>query len=173
MNLILISGIKRSASTAQYNLVRLALEMAGYDVRLKGHSFDLQELNTLSDNEVILCKRHPFHKPMAKAADHIFLTDRNDEDILKSLDRMWGSGNPDRLERMRKHLKEWRKYTKENHVSGYNEIVNETYNTARAIIGILGLNVNTDDLLKEFNKIEPPQSGGIDPVTRLFPNHIS
>lgn len=170
MDLIIIAGIKRSASTAQWNLVRLALEMAGYNVLLRGHSFDLQEINSLSEKEVLLCKRHPFSKPIAKAADHIFLTDRNDEEILASLDRMWDSGNPNRLEGMRKDLEAWKQY--DHHYFRYFLIVDDPIFWARKTIEYLGLDIDHRDVLKEFNKIEPPEDKQ-DPVTLLFPNHIS
>lgn len=174
IDLIMISGIKRSASTAQWNLVRLALEMARYEVLPRGHSFDLQELNSLNDNEVILCKRHPFHKAMAKAADHIFLTDRPDEEIIASLNRMWDSGSQERVDRMRKDLKAWKEYS-DIPVFWYEDFVLNEMNWIAGVVYYLDLDFSIDkviELLEKFEAIEPPEDE-YDPITLLFPDHIS
>lgn len=165
--ILVIAGIKRSASTGCYNMVRIALKQAGYKVNIHGQNYKPQKV---PKGEVDIIKIHPFRRHIAKKANHIFLTDRNDIDILKSLDRMWGSGNPERIKGMRGDLEAWMKYP--HHLFSYDEIVNEPLQTIRAIIRILGLDVNPESVLKEFNKIEPPTEKQ-DPVTLLFPNHIS
>lgn len=170
IDLVVIAGIKRSASTAVYNLVRLALKMAGYEVTIFGHSY--RPRREPKENEVHLLKRHPFSKRIAEKADHIFLTDRNDKDILKSLDRMWGSGDPDRIEGMRKDLEAWKQYS-DIPVFKYEDLENAPVCWVEQIIEALELyGLNPYNILDEFNKIEPPEDKQ-DPVTLLFPNHIS
>jgi len=174
MKLVAICGIKRSGSTAMYNIVRIALTHAGYDVLIRGHGFDVAELEHVEDNQVVLCKRHPFSEAIANKADHIFLTDRNDEEILASLDRMWESGDPERLEDMRKHLNKWKEYTDEYHTFPYYKINNNPLELIYRVFDIfdLYLKANEKDVLQEFQTIEPPTDKQ-DPVTLLFPNHIS
>lgn len=169
MNLIVIAGIKRSASTAQWNLVRLALQMADYKINIHGQSY---KPRSVPEGEVDLVKIHPFRKYLAEQADHIFLTDRDDEEILASLDRMWDSGNPDRLEGMRKDLRAWKQYTDDKHLFQYEDFIEYPNHCAFWICDLLDLDINPKTLLDEFNKIEPPEDKQ-DPVTLLFPNHIS
>lgn len=169
---IVIAGIKRSGSTIQYNLVRLALEMAGYEVLIRGHSFDLSELDTLTDKQVILCKRHPFHEEMAEKAGHIFLTDRKDEEIIASLTRFNGNEPYEgRIADMRKHLDKWKEYSTHSmfHYRGWKKYPS-LY--ASAIINCLGVNIDRWELLEAFNELEPPESGQ-DPESLLFHNHIT
>ena len=174
MKLVAICGIKRSGSTAMYNIVRIALTHAGYDVLIRGHDFDVAELEHVEENQVVLCKRHPFSEAIANKADHIFLTDRNDEEILASLDRMWGSGDPERLEDMQKHLGKWIEYTDQQHIYKYSDLMYWDNWCIPWILKALHLEdkVDEDKVLREFQAIEPPTDKQ-DPVTLLFPNHIS
>lgn len=169
MNLIIIAGIKRSGSTAQYNLVRLALEMSGYKVNIHGQDYKPRKV---PKGEVDLVKIHPFRKVLAKASDHIFLTDRNDEEIIASLNRMWDSGSQERVDRMRKDLRAWKEYTNDWHCFWYGAWEVDPNIWATKVIFALDLDITSHDLLEEFNKIEPPEDE-YDPVTCLFPNHIS
>ena len=169
--IIVIAGIKRSASTGQYNMTRLILEDAGYQVNIFGQSHTPRRL---SPGQVDLVKIHPFNKKIAEAADHIFLTDRNDWDILKSLERMWGSGNLERLISMKKQLNLWREYTTDRHQFNFYEIANFPERCMIEIIQILKLSatVNLEKVYKEFRQIEVPKEQQ-DPVSLLFPNHIN
>ncbi len=166
--IVVIAGIKRSGSTAQYNIVRIALQQAGYKVNIHGHDYEPRDV---PEGEVDLVKRHPFSEEIAEKADHIFLTDRKDEDILASLDRMWGSGNPERLEDMRKHLNKWKEYST-SQIYPYYYLENDPLGFVRSITYDLALNVDYNKVLEEFQAIEPPEEKQ-DPVTLLFPNHIS
>lgn len=167
--LVIIAGIKRSASTAQFNLVRLALERAGYEVNIHGQRYTPRPV---PEGEVDLVKIHPFRKLLARMADHIFLTDRKDEEILASLDRMWDSGNPERLPKMRRELEKWKEYTDDKHLFQFEDFIEYPNHCAFWICDLLDLDINPKAVLDEFNKIEPPEDKQ-DPVTLLFPRHIS
>src|SRR6056297_3031181 len=102
--LIVIAGIKRSGSTAQFNIVRIALETAGYTVNIQGQDYKL------NDN-VNVVKIHPFRQRLAEEADYIFLTDRDDKEIEASLYRFNGDDVPDgKISKMRTYLDKWKQY---------------------------------------------------------------
>lgn len=170
--IIAIAGIKRSGSTVQYNLVRIALEMAGYDVTAYGHNY--RPAGNPQEGEAHLIKRHPFDKFIAETADHIFLTDRPDEEILGSLERFNGrKPDPARITGMRKHFFKWEEYSYIP-IYDYKMWQENKILYVACIINHLGLHndVKTSDILKEFNNIKPPETGQ-DPKTLMFSNHIT
>lgn len=170
--IITISGIKRSGSTVQFNLVRLALEMAGYRVNICGHHYTPRDV---PEGEVDLVKRHKFSEEIAEAADHIFLTDRKDEEIRASLTRFNGKAPYEgRIKDMRKHLDKWKEYSDRHHWLPYEAWQKWPKDYAFKIIGALNLYDEVDrmELLEAFNEIEPPESGQ-DPTTLMFSNHIT
>lgn len=165
-----ICGIKRSESTVMFNLVRIALKMAGYTVNIHGHDYTPR---TVPEGEVDLVKRHKFSKEIAEAADHIFLTDRKDEEIIASLTRFNGKEPYEgRIADMRKHLDKWKGYTDEIHYWPYYLWKTKAEYYTDGIIRALGLDLYWEDVYSNFNEIEPPESGQ-DPVTLMFSNHIT
>jgi len=159
--IIVISGIKRSGSTAQFNMVRLCCLHAGLDVHTWGEAY------TIKDG-VNIIKMHPFDKSLYNKADYIFTTDRNDKDILNSLQRVFG-GSKRSITWMRKQLELWRRKSIHMH---YDEIVNKPLECIYTIKNILGLDIDCEAVLKEFEAIKPPKEG-YDDETFLFANHIS
>jgi len=165
--IIAIAGIKRSGSTVQYNLVRIALEMAGYKVNICGHDY---RPRIVPEGEVDLVKRHKFSEEIAEAADYIFLTDRKDSEIIESLTRFNGKEPQEgRIADMRKHLNMWMGY-KPNHCFDYSLWQDNSFMYVEDIVNILCLPVDSNHVLKAFNEIEPPESGQ-DSKTLMFHNH--
>ncbi|NIU00774.1 MAG: hypothetical protein GWN01_07545, partial [Nitrosopumilaceae archaeon] len=154
---IVIAGIKRSASTACFNMVRLVCEASGEEVHTWGNAYQIKD-------GINIIKVHPFNKKLYNKADYIFTTDRKDEDILKSLERFSGGGNPKRLKKMRKNLELWERKSNKLH---YNHIVNSPLKCIEYIAEVLGVDVDCKAILKEFEAIKPPKKG-YDPETFLF-----
>ena len=168
--IIAIAGIKRSGSTVQYNLVRIALEQAGYKVNICGHNYRPREV---PEGQVDLVKRHKFSKRIAEAADYIFLTDRSDEGIRRSLTRFNGKEPYEgRVQDMRKHLERWLEYTSHSFLFSYELWQNDPETYAMCICSLLGVSVNHMNVLEQFKQIEPPEKGQ-DKKTLLFHNHIT
>lgn len=163
---VTIAGIKRSASTACYNIARISLEEAGYKINIHGQEYDPQDV---PEGQVSLVKIHPFKKELAQKADHIFVTDRCDNDILESLNRMWDSGNAQRLSRMRGQLAKWMLYTDPEYYFYYRGNIG---GWIERIVDLLGVEADIEVVRQKFEAIEPPENKQ-DPVTLLFPNHIS
>lgn len=170
MNTIVIAGIKRSGSTVQYNLVRIALEHAGYTINIHGQSYNPRV--TPSD-EVDIVKLHPFREHIADHADHIFLTNRNPKSIKESLERFNNdSQSYDRFFRFYKDFIQWCLYTDPAHYQTYSKWVGDKVGFTEEIVDALELAVDPVEVLQEFEKIEPPESGQ-DPVTLMHHNHIT
>lgn len=168
--IITIAGIKRSGSTVQFNLVRIALQEAGYQVNVCGHDYVPRKV---PKGEVDLVKRHKFSRPIAEAADHIFLTDRPDNEIMASLRRFNGRRpKAGRLVDMRKSLALWEQFTSRAYLFYYRDWEQAPMVWAQGVVGALRLDVDPDVLLLSFQQITPPEEGQ-DPETLLFHNHIT
>lgn len=164
---VVVAGIKRTGSTVQYNLVRLALEMSGHDVRANPPRSQLG-----ADGYTDVVKIHPFRKVVARKADHVFLTHRDPEEIMASLDRFSGGGNWDRFHRFYRDFFQWALRSDPDHYCEYEEWEEDPIIWTERVVGALGVDVEARDVLNAFNEIEPPESGQ-DPVTLLFHNHIT
>ena len=159
---VTIAGIKRSGSTAQYNMARLILQKYYY-LTVYGQEYELTK-------GCSLIKHHPFDKELFSASDYVLTTDRPDEEIIESLDK-FGSHNRYGLDMMRKHLQEWRSHNKNLHQE-YSEILNNPKQCIKEIADFLELyEVDVNEIYKEFKQIKPTKE--YDPITMLFPNHIS
>lgn len=166
LNTIVIAGIKRSASTALYNICRISLKHGGYKPVPHGQDY---EPRVTEGNEVDVVKIHPFDQHIAFNADHIFVTDRADKEILTSLDRMWDSGNPERLSSLRGDLSKWMLWTTPKHYFYYQNSIGGWSNR---VIDILDLDADPQEVKDELDALEPPEEGQ-DPETLLFAGHIS
>lgn len=166
--IISVSGIKRSGSTVQFNLIRLALEMSGYEVNVCGHSYSVREPKKGS---VDLVKRHKFRESIAESASHIFLTDRKDKDVVASAERFLERPvEYMELEAWRKNYRLWKQYNA--HEFHYNDWLEDRMIWVNGVIGALGVDVAPEELLTEFEKIKQPEKGQ-DKTTLLFHNHIT
>lgn len=169
--IVVIAGIKRSGSTVQYNLVRLALEQAGWTVHGQGQIYNPR---TFKHGKVCdLVKIHPFRAKIAARADHIFLTNRNPQEIKESLDRFNDTDTPwERFFRLYKDLISWSLRTDTKHYFTYEQWMNNPDAFAERIVKVLGVKADPKKVLAEFNKISPPDNGQ-DPITLMYSNHIT
>lgn len=166
--IVTVSGIKRSGSTLQYNIVRLILIEMGYHVTICGDHFIDRPLR---NNEVDLIKIHPFDRKLANAADHIFLTMRNKHEIRKSMCNFYGiMPTWDEIEDMQEHLNLW---TKGNnaHLIHYDTFKDDKSLLIEFVKHVLGAKVDSKKILKQFNEISLPETGQ-DEETLFFHNHI-
>ena len=154
-----VCGIKRSGSTAQYNMVRLILETIG-DINTTGDTFTFVE-------GINLYKTHVFNKTVYNKSDYIFTTDRDRVEIMQSLER-FNTGTIKPMAIMVMHLEKWKQ--KSLHQE-YNDIKNNPRKCIEEISEHLGVKVDVDTILEKFVAIKP--SNEYDPKTMLFPNHIT
>lgn len=168
--IIVVAGIKRSASTVQYNLIRIALEKAGYIVR--GMKAGYQPRG-VPNGAVDLVKKHPYRRDLAEAADHIFLTTRGNEEIRKSLQRFYGRNfNMSEVLAMREEYNKWARHTTPSYEFPFELWMGKPEDYTRQIVSLLGVVVDPLEVLRVFRQIKPPENE-YDPETCLFPNHIT
>ena len=157
--IVLIAGIKRSGSTAQYNMVRLIMSKRYDNLLLQGHDYELED--------VTLIKKHPFDKVLYLCSDHIFTTDRDIKEVEDSLKR-FGVENRYSIESMQEHLELYK--TRSHHFT-FKEITQNPKECIKRISVILNIPVDVEEIYKEYKKIKPQKE--YNPVTMLFPNHVT
>lgn len=164
--LIVIAGIKRSGSTWMYNAVRLILKHAGYSVAGGGEQhFDP---NCEADYQIV--KVHPFRPELARAADYVFISDRDYDEIRVSWKGFSGEVLTDvKLKSWIKWLCQWREYS--CYEMWYFDMAIDPMECLSTIHRkLFGDPV---DILTELEAIRPPTDADYDPETLLFKNHIT
>lgn len=166
--IITISGIKRSASTVQFNIVRLILER-DYDVQVFGEPYcDFEP-----GDKVHLVKQHRYDRHLAEKADHVFLTNRNFNDVKDSLERFSEEeAGWHRICEFYKWLTLWSLHSDPAHYFEYARWKSDPLGWVRRHIRLLGSDANPSDILKQVKALKPPKQGQ-DPKTLLFHNHIT
>lgn len=163
--LIVIAGIKRSGSTWMYNVVRILLTHAGFTVT--GGGRETYKKNCEKDYQII--KVHPYYADLAKEADLVFTSDRDDEEIRASWARFQNRYLTDaELWNWCRDLDRWMKH-RSYHMPF--ERVNKTQ-TVKDIAKVLGVHVTTS-ALTTIGELKPPKTKGYDPKTLMFKNHIT
>lgn len=160
--IVVIAGIKRSGSTAQFNMVRLILEKAFSEVHVTGNPKDLKAPCTI-------VKIHTFDKTLFEKADHVFTTSRDLVEIQESLSR-FNRPNSRNMRQMMNALKKWRKKSLHMH---YKEITNSPLYCINRIAHTFDFKIDSSEILKEFEAIKPPTDKDYDARTMLFCNHIT
>ena len=158
--LIGICGIKRSGSTAQFNMVRLILETIG-EVEVTGR------IKAVNYNKNTIVKLHTYDAELYTKADYIFTTDRDRTEILESLER-FNTGEVKPMSRMERDLN---KYKERSLHQEFTDIVNNPKKCVEEIANHLGIDVDVDDIFTKFKAIKPEKE--YNPKTMLFPNHIT
>jgi hypothetical protein len=154
-----VCGIKRSGSTAQYNMVRLILETQG-EVNTTDDTFNFKE-------GVNLYKTHVFNRAIFTRSNYIFTTSRPEKDIEASLKR-FNVGEVKTMSRMKRDLNQWRR--KSLHQE-FTDIVNNPKMCIKQIANHLRIDVDVEDIFSKFKAIKPEEE--YNPKTMLFPNHIT
>ena len=163
--IVSISGIKRSGSTAQFNMVRLILEKKFDTVHVTGLPTDIQ------GHDCAIIKLHTYDAHVHNLASYVFTTDRPNADILRSL-KKFNRGDVKPMKKMRDHLRRWQ--TRKAVNIHYNDIVNNPKLCIEIILKTFGFtDIDPDEILQEFLAIKPPKKGEYDPKTMLFDNHIT
>lgn len=169
MKIIVTTGVRRTGSTWQYNVIRLALIEAGYNVYGNG------EYDSKIDVDYYVIHIHGYDYELRKKAWKIFTTVRDFEGIKGSLKRMgWEKSDKNIM----KYIKEWNKWWRYAcHVTNFTEIKTAEQWQIICIISELGVNADYREVQKELHKLKPPKegeyakTGGYHTTTLLHPNH--
>lgn len=180
--IISITGMKRSGSTWQYNVVRLFVT----------HGTGQKPLITATPNEaikaektnpraIVLCKYHPYNRELKNASGLIFTSSRPWEDALESLERFKGElPDKDRISRMKRWHAGWQK------ASDFNQTFSQLKYSSDALINLIGLKLYRAGVIPAFtsdlkskvkvgmeNLKTPDRETWYDSETLLFWNHIT
>ena len=170
--LIVVAGIKRSGSTAQFNMVRLVLEEYFGKEYVLTTGNPKEAINLHNQGNIVICKYHPFDKSLFQNADFIFTTSRNMVQVKESMLRFYGVNDmPKRgISVMRKHLRAWQEGSFNQ---TFEEIVNFPIACIQNITGFIGIKEDFGiEVFNNFKEIKPPESG-YNKETFLFSNHIT
>lgn len=160
MILVTVAGIKRSASTAQYNMIRLILESKYKEVEVYGQNY-------LLEGNVVIVKTHEYNSILASKSQYIFTTDRPDEEIEESLLK-FGRHNRLSIGVMRNGLDLWKR---RSYNQDFKDIVENPKECIKQIANKLHIVIDIEDIYSKFKAIKPEKE--YNPITMLFPNHIS
>lgn len=166
--IITIAGIRRSGSTWLYNAVRLLCEHSQKDVVTHNYVPDFEDMNP---ETVYIFKMHKFRPAIANRSKIIFTSYRNLPDIKKSLKRCFGSEcDLNRMNTMVFHLLRWQQIT--DYCMHYDSDPYKTFKEVASVLHQKG--IECYDIAGTFQKLQSIRPGNeYDPVTLLFPNHIS
>jgi len=167
--IVSISGIERSGSTVTYNIVRLILKEMGYTVIPQGNEYRGRQPN---EGEAILYKIHTYSPRIAEEADHIFLTDRNIEDVKASMERFYGKKpSKEKVANAKAWLMGWNRCD-HSYMIAYERFEADKLVLIRWVKDILDANVDEFTILRQFNSIGLPDEGQ-DEESLFYSNHIT
>lgn len=167
--LINISGVKRSGSTLQFNIARIALKRAGYTVNVCGPNY---YTHAIPKGEIDLLKIHQYDEDIAKRADKIFLTDRPWSEVRQSMNRFYDREiTNEQVAHEFEQLKKWKWYS-DIPVFQFQLWDDFPIMYIEMMLKYLNLNDSSGHIYQEFNNIQIPENGK-DQETLLFYNHIT
>ena len=167
--IISISGIERSGSTVQYNVVRLILLEMGFTVNICGNKYINRPLGP---GKVDLLKIHTYAPRVARAADYIFLTERNIADIKASMERFYGEKpSHHKISNARAWLMAY-KQLDNSYLIPYDRFKDDKMVLIEWAKRILNADVDPQKILRQFNAIGLPDEGQ-DDNSLFFHNHIT
>lgn len=106
---IAVSGMKRSGTTTQFNIIRCALTVAGYDVWAGGPAPDALGAIDEGDHDVYVVKEHRWRYELAKECHYVFTSDRDREEVKRSMEDFRGfRPDAETMEEWEGWLEEWR-----------------------------------------------------------------
>ena len=173
---VIAAGMIRSASTLQYNMLRVIMEQGG----LNPKCFWVNDYKNETGN--VLIKTHEY-KPHLVEGSIIFTALRSEEGIKGSMrrraeylaknpdTRFQGTANLDRYPLYFRWFRQWRQVA--NYRQNYEELKDNPLKVINDCIKVLGLTgkVYPDEVLHELNHITPTEE--YDPVTMYHPKHIT
>ena len=164
MKKIIISGLPRSGSTWQYNIVRIALIHAGYSV----YGSWVGDYDFLNKSEYHIIKTHSLNKNIQEAWK-IFTSVREFKGVKESLQRIgW-------YESDKKIISSYHKWTEccivADYIMSYSDMILNKLSITKNIINILGLSVCPVKVLNEVKGLNLPQVY-YDKITLLHHNHF-
>ena len=173
---ILITGIPRSGSTWQYNVVRLALIEAGFKV----YGCWIEDYNIDLDSDFHVIKLHEFDRFLAEDSFLTFTSQRNVKQVQQSMTRF--RKQPYEYEKAVKLFNNWKRWIFHSHyLTKFEDLVNNREGEVARIINVLSskipklATINPSIIAKKVDNLIVPKGDvdTYDKITLLHPNHIT
>lgn len=156
--------MKRSGTTWMYNVVRVAMNHRGLDYTISGSMAEAKK-----HKGRMLLKSHWWRQDVQRLATLVFTSDRDVEDVYRSLRRLWDRAPTGReMAKIVEHSRRWQRVS--DYHMPYRLLLEDPRKACARIIDTLGYGVDPDAVFAEVSAIEPPEEGQ-DPVTLYFANH--
>lgn len=167
---IAITGMKRCGTTFQYNVCRLACEMAGYDVWAGGPAPDALEAMDGDLSDVYVVKEHRWDAELAEASNYVFTARRDLDEVRESMRRFRGEPSDGDIRKWDKWLRKWRRCATWHQPF---DLLREHPGTCvQKHVDALGLNVVVDHLRDDVaDAIQPPEDERQDEDSLVFEDH--
>lgn len=168
---IAITGMKRCGTTFQFNVCRLACEMAGYDVWAGGPAIpDAFDAIEEGEADVYVVKEHRWRSDLAVASNYVFTAIRPLDEVKCSMESFRGKPSEGDIEEWRGWLRKWAEY--ETWRQPYDLLVTEPRICVETHVEALKLGVEVDALCEKVAaEIQPPTEARQDEGSLVFEDH--
>lgn len=182
---IVIAGIYRSATTWQYNAVRLLMERAGHVVWGGGYANYTSQL--AYDADVYIVKEHRYMHALAENSHLVITSNRDKHEVIRSMERVQRRNvSVDEYHKWSRWLSAWQ-YHSLLHIPY--DLIADSPHSRQAVFFEIAATLTLlykggeapftptdpvmDEIYKELESLQPPEKIRQDPVTLLFRNHRS
>lgn len=168
-----ITGMKRSGTTTQFNICRIACEKAGYLVWAGGPAPDAMDAIFQTDHDVYIVKEHRFFPRLANLCNYVFTAERSREEVKRSMEDFRGwTPTDDDIAKWEGWLEKWR------WCSTYHMPFNILDYYPRGVIqkhrDALGINVSVHGIANELAMcLQTPTENRQDPHSLVFEDHYT
>ncbi len=181
--IIAISGIMRSGSTWEFNIIKGLLKSKGYTVSQASNP--LIEDIFKSDSDFHIIKLADWNEELAKSAWKIFTSIRDINDVKSSYSRLcienvpgWSVTDVEMQSLAEVWLRDYKKWSEiAHHNFEFNDMMQDKMKILSQICDVLNISLNPNmkrNILKRVDDLPVPPSGaGMDANTYLFPSHIN
>ncbi len=166
MKTIVVAGFYRTGSTWLFNAVKTVIQCAGFTTCQTGEGF-------APENTADYCihKVHTWFPDLACAADAIFTSTRDLEQVFASYERLTGHEMPKEYF-IECHAEFMLYQSHSNYCMEFTDLETDKRKVINRIISVLGLKACPEAVLNKVNAIKPPEEGQ-DLESYYFHNHIT
>jgi hypothetical protein len=165
-----ITGMKRCGTTFQYNVCRLACELAGYGVWAGGPAPDAFEAMDGDQANVYVVKEHRWSPLLAKRSNYVFTASRDIDEVVESMKTFRGEPSEEDIEKWEKWLSRWRRCATWH--QPYDYLVEWPGRCVQKHVDALGLSVNHIQIRERLaEEIQPPTEERQGEDSLVFEDH--
>lgn len=171
-----ITGMKRSGTTTQFNIVRCACRLAGYDVWSGGPAPDALSAIEKGDADVYVVKEHRWHEALARACTYVFTAERDREEVKRSMEDFRGwRPDDEQIAQWETWLEKWRTASAYvNYHMMYWTLDEHPCSTIYSHLSVLQVNADYDDVVECVTRsMRAPDEERQDENSLVFRDHYT